>query len=151
MVGATDTIFCAAVSVVPVFVKMDCIMQTMISIPETMFPVIDTVVSTIKAMVFLVETTFCGTKTLFSEAEPIVYASETGFSVTEKTVSEAPAAFVFFLLDVLPITPQLSAWYSWIGLTGLALLFAFALYAFHTSLGGQPMFGRATLEGSPDI
>jgi serine/threonine-protein kinase len=29
---------------------------------------------------------------------------------------------------------------------GLALLLAFALYAFHTSLGGQPLFGRASLE-----
>jgi hypothetical protein len=45
-----------------------------------------------------------------------------------------------------PITTQLSAWYSGIGLTGLALLLAFALYAFHTSLGGQPLFGRASLE-----
>ena len=33
-----------------------------------------------------------------------------------------------------------------IGLAGLALLVAFALYAFHTSLGGQPLFGRASLE-----
>ena len=43
-------------------------------------------------------------------------------------------------------SPRLSAWYSWMGLTGLALLLAFALYAFHTSLGGQPLFGRASLE-----
>jgi hypothetical protein len=50
------------------------------------------------------------------------------------------------LLQAFPITTQLSAWYSWIGLTGLALLLVFALYAFHTSLGGQPMFGRASLE-----
>ncbi len=30
-----DTIFCAAVTVVPVVVKMVCITQTMFSIPET--------------------------------------------------------------------------------------------------------------------
>jgi hypothetical protein len=54
--------------------------------------------------------------------------------------------FFYFLLDDFPIATQLSAWYSWFGLTGLALLLAFALYAFHTSLGGQPMFGRASLE-----
>jgi len=41
---------------------------------------------------------------------------------------------------------QLSGWYSGIGLTGLALLVALAVYAFHTSLGGQPLFGRASLE-----
>jgi serine/threonine-protein kinase len=52
----------------------------------------------------------------------------------------------FRYLIVLPLTTQLSAWYSWIGLTGLTLFLAFVLYAFHTSLGGQPMFGRASLE-----
>jgi hypothetical protein len=55
---------------------------------------------------------------------------------------------IFFLnlLISSPITIQLSAWYSGVGLTGLALMLAFALYAFHTSLGGQPIFGRASLE-----
>jgi serine/threonine protein kinase len=57
-------------------------------------------------------------------------------------------AFVLFLnlASIFPITTQLSAWYSGIGLTGLALLLALALYAFHTSLGGQPLLGRASLE-----
>jgi hypothetical protein len=45
-----------------------------------------------------------------------------------------------------PITTQMSVWYSGIGLTGLALLLAFSIYAFDTSLGGQPLFGRASLE-----
>jgi hypothetical protein len=49
-------------------------------------------------------------------------------------------------LFIFPITTDLSAWYFGIGLTGLVLLLAFALYAFHTSLGGQPLFGRASLE-----
>jgi hypothetical protein len=35
MVYTNDTIFCAAVTVVPVVVKMVCITQTMFSIPET--------------------------------------------------------------------------------------------------------------------
>ena len=48
--------------------------------------------------------------------------------------------FFYNLLLTFPITTQLSAWYSGIGFTGLAILLAFALYAFHTSLGGQPMF-----------
>ncbi len=50
------------------------------------------------------------------------------------------------LLNIFPFTSNLSAWYSGIGLTGLVLLLAFTFYAFHTSLGGQPMFGRASLE-----
>jgi hypothetical protein len=48
-------------------------------------------------------------------------------------------------LSLFPITIQ-PVWYSGIGYTGLAILFAFSFYAFHTSLGGQPMFGRASLE-----
>ena len=50
------------------------------------------------------------------------------------------------LLSLFPITTQMSAWYFGIGLTGLVILLAMALYAFHTSLGGQPLFGRASLE-----
>jgi len=61
-------------------------------------------------------------------------------------VAFAADMLVFELLMGFPITTQLSAWYSGIGLTGLALLLALTLYAFHTSLGGQPLFGRATLE-----
>jgi len=35
--------------------------------------------------------------------------------------------------------------YSGIGFTGQAVLLALALSAFHTSLGGQPLFDRALL------
>jgi len=57
------------------------------------------------------------------------------------------AGYLFIgVLDQFPITTRLSVWYSGIGLTGLALLLAFVLYAFHRSLGGQPLFGRASLE-----
>jgi hypothetical protein len=57
-------------------------------------------------------------------------------------------AIIFFYAIVTNflITMQFSAWYSGIALTGLALLLAMTLYAFHTSLGGQPLFGRASLE-----
>jgi predicted Ser/Thr protein kinase len=58
----------------------------------------------------------------------------------------ATELIVCYMLLYPPISPQISAWYSWMGLTVLALLLAFVLYAFHTSLGGQPMFGRASLE-----
>jgi hypothetical protein len=55
--------------------------------------------------------------------------------------------FVLFnLLLLFPITTNLSAWYTGIGIAGLVLVLAFAFYAFHTSLGGQPLFGRASLE-----
>lgn len=55
--------------------------------------------------------------------------------------------FTFALcLYQFPITPQLSAWYSGIGLAGVVLLLGLAAYAFHTFLGGQPLFGRASLE-----
>ena len=47
--------------------------------------------------------------------------------------------------DAFPITPHLAAWYSGIGLVGLGLMLAMAGYGFYTSLGGQPLFGRALL------
>jgi len=53
---------------------------------------------------------------------------------------------VYLLLLTFPITPQLSAWYSGIGIAGIVLLLGFAAYAFHTSLGGQPLFGGVSLE-----
>jgi serine/threonine-protein kinase len=53
---------------------------------------------------------------------------------------------VAFVLLFFPITPQLSAWYSGTGLTGVVLLLGFAAYAFHTSLGGRPMFQTKLLE-----
>ncbi len=57
------------------------------------------------------------------------------------------ASFTFALwLYNFPITPQLSAWYSGIGLAGVVLLLAFAAYAFHTTLGGRPMFQARLLE-----
>ena len=49
-------------------------------------------------------------------------------------------------LQWFPITTDLSAWYSGIGLTGACLLLGLTVYAFYTSLGGQPLFGRASLE-----
>jgi len=60
----------------------------------------------------------------------------------------ALASYLLFtaIFAGFPITLNLSAWYSGIGLAGLALLLGMAVYAFHTSLGGQPLFGRASLE-----
>lgn len=54
--------------------------------------------------------------------------------------------FFYNLLCLFPITTQMSASYFGIGLTGLVILLALSLYAFHTSLGGRPLFGRASLE-----
>jgi serine/threonine-protein kinase len=51
-----------------------------------------------------------------------------------------------FLLNLFPMTPQLSAWYSGIGLAGAILLLAFAAYAFRISLGGRPVFQARLLE-----
>jgi hypothetical protein len=56
------------------------------------------------------------------------------------------ASFFMSMLLSFPISLQRSAWYSWIGLTGLAIVLAFALCAFRISLGAQPVFGRAALE-----
>ena len=63
MVGATETTFCAAVTVVSVVVKMVCIMQTMVSIPET--------------MVFSNEKIFLVRKTIFPVAKKMVSGFDT--------------------------------------------------------------------------
>jgi len=57
------------------------------------------------------------------------------------------AAILFInLLRSFPITTQVSSWYFGIGLAGLVLLLGLAGYGFYTSLGGQPLFGGASLE-----
>ncbi|MBZ5499989.1 MAG: serine/threonine protein kinase [Acidobacteriia bacterium] len=62
------------------------------------------------------------------------------------------AAYLFAsILFGFPITMHPSAWYSGIGLIGLGLLLALTLYAFRTSLGGRPIFGRTTLEDYANI
>ncbi len=53
---------------------------------------------------------------------------------------------VYFILFFFPITPQLSAWYAGTGIAGVVLILAFTAYAFHTSLGGRPMFRASLLE-----
>jgi hypothetical protein len=61
----------------------------------------------------------------------------------------AMAAFIVFPFCVLsnfPLTTQLSSWYAGISLAGILLMAAIACYCFHTSLGGQPIFGSATLD-----
>jgi serine/threonine-protein kinase len=58
------------------------------------------------------------------------------------------AANVFnVFLASFPLTTQMSAWYADTSLAGIALMAAIAFYAFHTSLGGQPMFGASELDG----
>ena len=53
---------------------------------------------------------------------------------------------VFNIVQRFPLTTQGSAWYAGIGLTGILLIVAMALYGFYTSLGGRPVFGGAVLE-----
>jgi hypothetical protein len=46
-----------------------------------------------------------------------------------------------YIISNFPLTTQGSAWYSGISLAGILLMAATAVYAFHTSLGGRPVFG----------
>jgi hypothetical protein len=58
------------------------------------------------------------------------------------------AAFVlqFCFLENFPLTPHGSAWYSGVSLVGILLMAAIAFFAFYTSLGSRPVFGRPVLE-----
>jgi len=48
---------------------------------------------------------------------------------------------VYDLLD-LPLTPDVSAWYFNVGAVVLLFVAALTAFAFHTSLGGKPAFGK---------
>jgi len=51
------------------------------------------------------------------------------------------ANWVFqYVLENFPLTTQGSTWYAGISLAGILLMTAIAVYAFHTSLGGRPVF-----------
>ena len=50
------------------------------------------------------------------------------------------------LLVGTPITLEFSRWYGARSLFMLLVFGGLALYAFHTSLGGKPIFGRVSLE-----
>ena len=56
------------------------------------------------------------------------------------------AIFVNGTLTRFPVTTQMSSWYAGISLAAILLLAAIAIYAFYTSLGGRPAFGRPVLE-----
>jgi len=56
------------------------------------------------------------------------------------------ASFVWVMLSLNLITLDASAWYAPYGYAALAMLAVIVLYAFRTSLGGQPLFGRASFE-----
>ena len=49
-------------------------------------------------------------------------------------------------LQAFPITTDLSTWYAGIGLVGVCLLLGLTVHGFYTSLGGQPLLGRVSLE-----
>jgi hypothetical protein len=49
------------------------------------------------------------------------------------------------LLVDFPVTLRSPEWYAGTGFAGLLLLAGMTAYAFHTSLGGRPVFGGASL------
>ena len=51
-------------------------------------------------------------------------------------------AFYFTMIE-MPLTIDLSAWYAMRALPAVVVMAAVALYGFHTSLAGKPVFGRA--------
>jgi serine/threonine-protein kinase len=61
-------------------------------------------------------------------------------------VALACSIFVGFLFPLVPITTDFSAWYASTTLFTLLAVLALAVYAFHTSLGGQKVFKGKFLE-----
>jgi serine/threonine-protein kinase len=58
----------------------------------------------------------------------------------------ATTLFFMFVSIEAPFTLDVSAWYASRALPVLAVLVGLVVYAFHTALGGKPMFGGALLE-----
>ena len=56
------------------------------------------------------------------------------------------STLIFFWLNSLPFTTNLSAWYAGISLFVMFIVTALAGYAFYTSLGGQKVFKGKLLE-----
>jgi serine/threonine-protein kinase len=56
------------------------------------------------------------------------------------------SCFIFFWLESLPLTTNLSAWYAGTSLLAMFLVTALAVLAFYTSLGGQKVFKGKLLE-----
>jgi serine/threonine-protein kinase len=52
------------------------------------------------------------------------------------------AAVVRYILLLIPMTLDFSAWYAGTSMLALLLVAAIAFYGFHVSLAGKPMFGR---------
>jgi len=56
------------------------------------------------------------------------------------------ALYVMFALAEVPITLNLSAWYTFQSLPVVVAIVTLAVYGFHTSLGGKPMLGGGLLD-----
>jgi hypothetical protein len=80
-------------------------------------------------------------------AVALINASLNAFLLIRFGLLVLVAAEVFNnILGSFPLTTQMSSWYASLSLAGILLLAAMALYAFYTSLGGRPVFGRTVLE-----
>jgi hypothetical protein len=54
--------------------------------------------------------------------------------------------FVDQLADQAPLTTPLTAWYTEGGMIGMVAIVAMALYGFHVSRAGKPLFAPGALE-----
>jgi hypothetical protein len=61
-------------------------------------------------------------------------------------VTVTSALLVSYALNNFPVTLNFSVWYAGTGLAPLVALLALAVFAFHTSLGGQKVFQGSLLE-----
>ena len=61
-------------------------------------------------------------------------------------LAATPFMFAGTIIEMTPMTLDTSAWYSPYGFLALAIFVAMVLYAFHTSLGGRPVFGTSRLD-----
>jgi predicted Ser/Thr protein kinase len=92
-----------------------------------------------------VETLF-GSSWIYGVLAVVGYALSIFLLMRIGLVAYALALFVVRTLNTNLITLDASAWYASYGYASLAILAVIVLYAFRTSLGDQPLFGRASIE-----
>ena len=68
------------------------------------------------------------------------------FTIRAGLLALACACYVSGVLSSVPLTLDLSSWYSDRTVVTLLVLAAVAVYGFYTSLGGKPLFGASLLE-----
>jgi hypothetical protein len=75
------------------------------------------------------------------------YGTEVAILMRFGVLPLAAAIFTSEVLQMIPVTTDLSAWYASTMFAGLAIILAVVLWSFRTALGGRKLWTAEFLEG----